>query len=334
MKRVTFERSIERDSTFVTQQFFARNLTVDLAEQYGIDSPYRPVVAHYANPENIQLFENKEALHWIQDRLLEKNLTSESFMRTILDHHREFLPRIEEMWGKKTLSGKEFEAYKKLARELTLNITIYYYAAVDERTPKAIQDAVVEIRKTDEFGARNDQFVRDVVVARGLDPELARGLQLSELLTPDARTLGRRRQGSWLIDGELVEMTFEEFRAAHTEYVFEGIEHVGQVFTLHGQIAQKGTARGKVKIVKNRAQAAEVEQDDILVSPMTQPDFIQAMQRAAAFVTDEGGVVCHAAVIAREMKKPCIVGTKIATQVFKDGDMVEVDADNGIVRKL
>ena len=58
------------------------------------------------------------------------------------------------------------------------------------------------------------------------------------------------------------------------------------------------------------------------------------MQKAAAFVTDEGGIMCHAAIIAREMKKPCVIGTKFATQIFKDGDMVEVEANNGIVRKL
>jgi len=51
-------------------------------------------------------------------------------------------------------------------------------------------------------------------------------------------------------------------------------------------------------------------------------------------VTDEGGVTCHAAIIAREMNKPCIIGTKVATKVLKDGDMVEVDGDEGIIRKL
>ena len=67
---------------------------------------------------------------------------------------------------------------------------------------------------------------------------------------------------------------------------------------------------------------------------MTMPRYLPAMVRAAAFVTDEGGITCHAAIIAREMRKPCIIGTKIATQVLKDGDMVEVDADNGVVRKI
>jgi pyruvate,water dikinase len=67
---------------------------------------------------------------------------------------------------------------------------------------------------------------------------------------------------------------------------------------------------------------------------MTTPAIIQAMHKASAFVTDEGGITSHAAIIAREMKKPCIIGTKIATKVLKDGDMVEVNADKGIVKIL
>ena len=58
------------------------------------------------------------------------------------------------------------------------------------------------------------------------------------------------------------------------------------------------------------------------------------MKKAAAFVTDEGGIICHAAIIAREMKKPCIIGTKIATEVLKDGDLVEVNANHGVVTVL
>lgn len=56
------------------------------------------------------------------------------------------------------------------------------------------------------------------------------------------------------------------------------------------------------------------------------------MKKASAIVTDDGGITCHAAIVARELKTPCVVGTKIATHVLKDGDMVEVDADKGSVR--
>ena len=67
---------------------------------------------------------------------------------------------------------------------------------------------------------------------------------------------------------------------------------------------------------------------------MTFPSFIAAMEKAAAFVTDEGGILCHAAIVSREMNKPCVIATKIATKIFKDGDLVEVDADKGVVRKV
>ena len=73
---------------------------------------------------------------------------------------------------------------------------------------------------------------------------------------------------------------------------------------------------------------------DILVSPATNPNILPVMKIAAAIITDEGGITCHAAIVSREFKIPCVVGTKIATKVLKDGDLVEVDAEKGVVRKL
>ncbi|MBU1854281.1 MAG: hypothetical protein KKF89_01030 [Nanoarchaeota archaeon] len=103
---------------------------------------------------------------------------------------------------------------------------------------------------------------------------------------------------------------------------------------IKGVIANKGYVKGKVTVVRNLDELKNVEKGDVLVTYMTTPDFIVAMERAAAFVTDEGGITCHAAIVSREMNKPCIMNTKIATSVLKNGDMVEVDADKGIIRKL
>ena len=93
-----------------------------------------------------------------------------------------------------------------------------------------------------------------------------------------------------------------------------------------------GENAGTVRVVKLEADIAKVKKGDILVAPMTIPNFMPAMENAIAFVTDEGGITCHAAIVAREMHKPCIIGTKIATQVLKDGDLIEVDAEKGVVR--
>ena len=100
-----------------------------------------------------------------------------------------------------------------------------------------------------------------------------------------------------------------------------------------GQIAYRGKTSGRVKIVWNPSEsAASFKSGDILVTGMTRPEFLPLMKKAAAFVTDAGGILSHAAIVAREMKKPCIIGTKIATKVLKDGDVVEVDADKGVVK--
>lgn len=99
-----------------------------------------------------------------------------------------------------------------------------------------------------------------------------------------------------------------------------------------GSIAFMGVTKGIVKIVRSVKDLPDVKDGDVLVTNMTTPNYLVAMKRAVAFVTDEGGITCHAAIIAREMKKPCIIGTKNATKILKDGDMVEVDAEKGIVR--
>jgi len=103
---------------------------------------------------------------------------------------------------------------------------------------------------------------------------------------------------------------------------------------IKGQIAFKGKVKGKVKIVSSVKDLPKVEEGDILVAAMTMPKYLPAMKKASAFITDEGGITCHAAIVSREMQKPCIIGTKIATQVLKDGDLVEVDAEKGIVKIL
>jgi len=69
-----------------------------------------------------------------------------------------------------------------------------------------------------------------------------------------------------------------------------------------------------------------------MVACMTKPEFVPAMKKAIAIITDEGGLTCHAAIISRELGIPCVIGTKVATKILKDGMEVEVDADKGIVK--
>jgi phosphohistidine swiveling domain-containing protein len=101
---------------------------------------------------------------------------------------------------------------------------------------------------------------------------------------------------------------------------------------IRGMTVSLGKATGKVKIIKSAKEIDKVAEGDILVAVMTRPDYVPAMKRAAAVVTNEGGITCHAAIISRELKIPCIIGTKIATKVLKDGMEVEVNANHGVLK--
>ena len=104
---------------------------------------------------------------------------------------------------------------------------------------------------------------------------------------------------------------------------------------IKGIPASLGKARGIVRVFNDPNYLNEkLQKGEILVSSQTTPDFVPAMKKAAAIIADEGGATCHAAIISRELGIPCIVGTKIATQVLKDGNIVEVDANKGIVRVI
>ncbi len=100
-----------------------------------------------------------------------------------------------------------------------------------------------------------------------------------------------------------------------------------------GTRASLGIACGRAIVTASVQEAIhQIRKGDILITTMTTPDFVPAMKKAAAIVTDQGGITSHAALISREMGIPCVIGTISATQVFKTGDTVEVDANSGIVR--
>jgi phosphohistidine swiveling domain-containing protein len=121
-------------------------------------------------------------------------------------------------------------------------------------------------------------------------------------------------------------------------------ENVPRTSEIKGQVANKRgkVVSGKVRVInvdygnlkKLNAQMSAMKRGEILVAEFTAPELMVACRKAKAIITDLGGLLSHAAIISRELGVPCIIGTKFATKVLKDGDLVEVDAERGIVRKL
>ncbi|MFH1848917.1 MAG: PEP-utilizing enzyme [archaeon] len=107
----------------------------------------------------------------------------------------------------------------------------------------------------------------------------------------------------------------------------------GNISDFRGARACPGLVRGRARVILDPKNGT-IEKGEILIAPMTRPEYVPLMRRAAGVVTDEGGVISHAAIISRELGIPCVVGTKIATKVLKTGMHIELNANHGVVRIL
>lgn len=109
----------------------------------------------------------------------------------------------------------------------------------------------------------------------------------------------------------------------------------GAKVLLKGLPASPGQGYGKAHVIRDPKDIDEFKDGEILVTEMTAPDWVPAMKKAQAIVTDSGGMTCHASIVSRELGIPCIVGTKsrgeAATEVLKGGEEITVDASNGVV---
>ena len=166
-----------------------------------------------------------------------------------------------------------------------------------------------------------------------LPNEIINNLSIDEDL---ASKLNLRKEKGWYFLGE----DFTADKSSHLQSIEEknlNIKYFDDSTSseiIKGNTAYPGYVYGKLRIVKSSKDLHSLNNGEILVVAQTNPDYLPAMKRCAAIITDEGGITCHAAIVARELKKPCIIGTKVATQVLHDGDLVEVDADNGVVRVI
>jgi phosphohistidine swiveling domain-containing protein len=213
-------------------------------------------------------------------------------------------------------------------------------------------DLCVLLTITDDFAAWQDERKKGTFFATHAFTLLLReisqrtGYSLEELvyaLPPEMEAIMQKQISSaelrqrleycmvlWV--GDEYEVITDQVLIKELDWIGTGLVSVGA--GVKGFAASRGIARGPVRIIESAQDIGRVQEGDVLVAVMTRPDYLPAMKKAVAFVTDEGGVTCHAAIVAREMRKPCVIGTKSATKILKDGELVEVDADQGVVRKI
>ena len=162
-------------------------------------------------------------------------------------------------------------------------------------------------------------------------PEIVGHLQKGECISKERIHTLRKHRALLLFGGEITTYAGEEAVEVATRYLLEEETDDREV---KGTIAFPGIVRGKVVIINSILDRNKFKPGDIMVTHDGSAELTVFLKQAGAIVTNEGGMICHAAIVAREVKTPCIVGTKNATKVLQEGDMVEVDATKGVVSKL
>lgn len=141
-------------------------------------------------------------------------------------------------------------------------------------------------------------------------------------------------------NGEIIYSEGKEAQNISKKFLKEGYDK--NIKEIKGITANRGNIVAKVKILdygyenfdKIRELVDEMVTGEILVADTTAPEIMSACKKASAIITNQGGLLSHAAIVSRELNIPCIVGLNNISELLKDGDLVEVDADNGIVRIL
>lgn len=340
MSTPVYTKSFSRDFTLTTMDIWWRaevhNDKVWIHER----QPFQPYIVFEKVPETVNCFYDSRGIHWMKEKLLERLRKDPQFLNLIEDRLTESVLEVRSFYQ------RSYElSHEALCRYLAIfeKGYVWFEAAwwLWDMTEEELQgeDLPQSFRKvrdnTQDFGPAAELVVRTSLPK--LYPNLAPFadvLRVDEIKNnsfPDIKELEARQKGYFLVQRTL-------YTGAQRQFIEDKFNLTLETFAcsnlseVTGTPAYTGKARGTVRIVPGVKSLNKVNEGDILVSHMTLPDFLPAIKKAAAIVTDEGGMLCHAAIVSRELKKPCIIGTKIATQVLKDGDLVEVDANRGVVK--
>ena len=162
-------------------------------------------------------------------------------------------------------------------------------------------------------------------------PEMINFLKQGAALPDEAEMNIRFHDYAMIVRGAETRLItdLKEIKELENEYSVE----VAETEEIHGRMAcLGGIIKGRAKVCLDKEEIYKVERGDILVAQYTTPDFVPAMEKAAAIVADQGGLSSHAAIVSRELGVPCVIATKNGTRVIKDNDLLEIDAQKGIVK--
>ena len=340
-KKTIYVKYTTRDFCLPLIEIWSRAETTDPRQWTKKKQPKLPYMIFVR--ENGFVFDNTDVagIEWIKKEILKISKFDSNFTSKIVSEFYKRVKPIKNIWEeKKILNRHELVSFLAQLRDGWA-----WFEAVWWIMDMAdIKSKDFRLTKKARLYTENMVPYSDILIKKSLIKiypsfrDCIYQVTLDEISTnniPSVKELKKRQKGYAFTNSTLFSgQGFKEMEKKFNIRFAKEPKIKSNIKEFKGSVACNGIVRGKVRRLMTRVDVKKLLKGEVLVSPMTMPDYLPAMIKASAIITDEGGVTSHASIVAREMNKPCIIGTKIATQVLKDGDLVEVDADNGVVRIL
>ena len=347
-----------RDFSLCTTDFWHDLLAVDFKKEFGIG--INKQVMRF-NGRAIEAYRDINEMIEIRDYILDKGLDHQIFSKENVERFRSDVNDTVHLIKK--VKGADLQTMiDNFPESIQLWKSFYPYVAFSNFLPSRWREKLFSMypEQAEEMADRwykarlfsegkfemMDYYWRDLISQllekHNLNKSLCDFVRFSELkdmvngkFSLDMKELMDRKKGYILYQNNfMLGKDFAEF-LNENNFVYDDLNLNTDIDEFKGQVASQGDiVKGFVQIILNNNEVKIFKKDKILVTSMTVPDFLPAMKRAKAIVTDEGGLTCHAAIVARELSIPCIIGTRIATKVLKNGDLIEMDSNKGEVKIL
>ena len=330
------------------------------------ESSFDDYYLELSSPEALSLIQ-KEQIGLLRIALAKKNLSAPNITKIMSNHVKQYagLPVINdetEPWNKDYFEKRLKEILKKPIKEIQNEISALI--KTPKTTKKNKEEAFSKLKATllmkryfsliaqstwirlvgrNTFSIAHyfsQPLFREIGMRHYLSMEKIKWMTVPEINTlikkdilPDKNKMGDRKKNSTLLFRNNNIDIQEGTNAIILAKKELGEEEKENKTLIGGATAYKGYAKGIVRIILTLKDLKTFNEGDILVTRMTTTELVPIVKKAGAIITDEGGITCHAAIIARELQKPCLIGTLNATKVLKDGDLIEVDTNKKLVKK-
>ncbi|MFA7663098.1 MAG: PEP-utilizing enzyme [Patescibacteria group bacterium] len=294
------------------------------------------VIFHY-DGEKVNFYHRLSDFDFFKKSITEKLLSNKELFEKLNTFFQKDVNELKNLF--ENLSLKDSEKISDLIGKI---MSLYIFIVSDSfvgRQPNAWESRHLSEGILYSVDEKIEILLKQLLNQNGLDEELAHFLTPEEVVfildhnfdKLDLVSIVSRKNGYILFNNELLtKPTFDEF-CLKNQLTNPENDTVVQKTSLEikGSVACGGFSIGRAKIIITKNDFEKINTGDILVSIMTNASFTPLLNKVSAIVTDEGGITCHAAIISRELNIPCITGTKNATKLIKDNDIVIVDANTG-----